>query len=185
MNRAIGPQAETHLPSDRQPRRLQPFDILERQRGTNQVRGNRPVRGAVTSRTGDNPRAASVFFSRREETQLRIGNVHFLRRSTQLTAEPIEGQPVHFAAGQVEEAREAGLFPGAASVKLTCQRSIHRIRQAEQLFDTFDRCFFEIRLGGPLVLRQEAPFGQRQGRLDIRFHLIAPGVATRQGELRR
>src|SRR2546423_764854 len=72
--------------------------------------------------------------------------------------------------------------PLAFSRKLTRQRSIHRIRQPQQLLDAFDRNFFEIDFSCPVILWQKTPVGEGKIGLNIRFHLAAPGVPAHQSE---
>src|SRR5205823_9421954 len=87
-------------PPHRQARRLQFLKILQRQRRAHEVSGNGLVLGAVTSRSGDNPRAAPIFLSGWQESQLRIRHAYLIRRDIPLPAQTIEGESIDCAIGE-------------------------------------------------------------------------------------
>ncbi len=69
-------------------------------------------------------------------------------------------------------------------MKLAGQRTADRIFQLQDSQDAFRGSFFKIQFGGPRVLRQELPFGQRNIPFDVAFHFSAASVPAHQGQLR-
>src|SRR6266850_2944409 len=152
-HRSTGFQLETDLPPYREARRLKFLEILKRQRRAHEFGGDGLVHIAIARRTGNDPCATSAFFSGREEAQLRIGNARFLSRNAQLSAQAIKCESVNISLREVKQPRGTGLFACAAPMKLTRQQAPYRVRPAGELFDAFDRDFFEIHIRRPLTLR--------------------------------
>src|SRR6267142_718751 len=185
--RTTGFQLETDLPPYREARRLESLEILERQRCADKFCGYGLVRITIARRTGDDTCTASAFLPGREEAQLRIGNSRFVPRNTQLSPQAIEGKPVDFPIREIEKACQARILARAMPMKLARQLAAHRIRPADQLFDSFDWDFFEIGVCGPLVCGSKAPV--RQGEISVEriqensivAHTLATHVPLKRG----